>query len=73
MGRRLGETCRRVGVAARVAGRDALPRDPPQAPPMVTSGEAPPTVNALRRVRRGTSTERAKVKIAVPLPHARPR
>ena len=56
--------CRRIGVAARVAGRDALPRDPPQAPPMVTSGAAPPTVDALRRVRRGTSTERSKVKIA---------
>src|SRR5271166_6881619 len=28
---------------------------------MVTSGGTPPTVDALRRVRRGTSTERAKV------------
>ena len=37
------------------AGRDALPRDPRAARPMVMSGVPPPMVEALRRVRRRTA------------------
>jgi len=50
--------CRRFG---RLAGRDALQRDPPQVDPIVTCGAAPPTVVALRRVRRRTYNEHAKM------------
>ncbi len=41
-------------------GRDALPGEPPEGCPMVTSALAPLIVYAFRRVRRSTSTEGAK-------------
>ena len=42
-------------------GRDALPGDPPEGCPMVTPALAPLIVYAFRRVRRGASTEGAKL------------